>query len=558
MVITGYPPEDLLLKRAFIAENLRALKQVAEISCGLTVVIGFVDQDPRPGCTGKKDVLYNAAAVIDEGRLCFSYHKIHLPNYGVFDENRYFHPGRSLPVMIKNGVTIGINICEDIWYKAGPTQAQASGGGAQLIVNINASPYHRGKGQLREEMLCTRAKESGVYIAYVNMVGGQDELVFDGGSLVVDPKGRLCARAACFKEDLLTMDLAVDEVPPAAQEREKRLLLDFPDVKKWMLGGRKKQKSREVLVPEIAKDALSDDVIYQALVAGLSDYMLKNRFKKGVIGLSGGVDSALTAVIAVDALGKENVIAVFMPSRFTSRESIEDAEKLAKNLGIRLIKLPIESTMESYRSLLSGPFKGVGEDITEENLQSRIRGNIVMALSNKFGWLVLTTGNKSEMSVGYTTLYGDMAGGFAVIKDLWKTSVYQLVKLRNGRGEEVIPRRIIDRPPTAELRHNQTDQDSLPPYEILDPILRAYVEEYKHYQEIVAMGFEPETVSNVIALVDLSEFKRRQAPVGIKVTSRALGKDRRMPITNRYHRAYHMGEKEVFEPTKKNRREKIA
>ncbi len=550
MAITGYPPEDLLLKPAFIQDNLRVLRAIEPMTQGMTVVVGFVD-------SGEEEVLYNAAAVIHDGVLQFIYHKIHLPNYGVFDENRYFTPGRALPVFTRDGMTIGVNICEDIWQKGKPTEAQALDGEAQVIVNINASPYQIGKRKQREMMLSERARENGVSIVYVNMVGGQDELVFDGGSLVLDAYGDLIARAGQFKEDLLIVDLAEDEVSRAWRLRSERPATECPDIKKWVFPNQKNRSVKKPVVPIITKTYADDEEAYHALVIGLADYVRKNRFKKAVIAISGGIDSALTAVIAVDALGKENVEGVFMPSQFTSEESGEEATKLAKNLGIPLRILPIDSPFDVYRTLLGDAFKGRKEDITEENLQSRIRGNMMMALSNKFGWLVLTTGNKSEMSVGYATLYGDMAGGFAVIKDLWKTSVYRLADLRNHSGGVPIPRRTIDRPPTAELRYDQCDQDTLPPYEILDPILKAYVEENKHREEIIAMGFEEATVAKVINLVDLSEFKRRQAPLGIKITSRALGKDRRMPITNRY-RSLYKEEENNTDKTYNSRREKIA
>lgn len=532
LALTGYPPEDLLLKPQFIQDNLNALDTVIKKSGGITTIVGFVHRD---------EDIYNAAAVIHDGRLGFIYHKCYLPNYGVFDENRYFQAGKAVPVFTLNGISIGVNICEDIWYPEGPTYAQALGGGAEVIMNINASPYHAGKGRFREEMLATRAKDNTVLIAYVNMVGGQDELVFDGASLVFNEHGELLARGKQFGEDFIVMDLSVDPVFRARlhdpRRRKEKLEHDFPDIQKWSFGDKKLGNKKKTLAPAIVKRLSRHDEIYEALCLGLSDYVHKNGFKKGMIGLSGGIDSALTAVVAADALGKENIVGVFMPSRYTSQESVEDVEALVGNLGIQLITLSIEPPFHSYLSLLSREFANLKVDITEENLQSRIRGNIMMALSNKFGWLVLTTGNKSEMSVGYATLYGDMAGGFAVIKDIWKMLVYDLARARNKK-DKLIPARIFSRAPTAELRENQTDQDALPPYEILDSILKAYVEEDKSFDEIVAIGFDQEVVSKVIALVDSSEFKRRQAPVGIKITPRALGRDRRMPITNRYRSFY--------------------
>ncbi|MFQ5579487.1 MAG: NAD+ synthase [Nitrospiria bacterium] len=550
LAIPGYPPEDLLLKPQFIDDNLSALDQVVQKSDGITVVVGFVHRE---------EALYNAAAVIHHGRIGLIYQKCYLPNYGVFDESRYFRTGRTAPVFSLEGVSVGVNICEDIWYPEGPVRAQALGGGAELIVNINASPYHAEKGKLREEMLAARARENAALVAYVNMVGGQDELVFDGGSLVYDERGILLGRGKQFQESLMIMDLPVDGV---IQKRRRdsgkwkgKWPGDFPEVKKWVFSDKKVGRSRKKRVPVVVRRFTRQREVYQALTLGLRDYVRKNDFKCGVIGLSGGIDSALTAAIAVDALGKGNVVGVFMPSRYTSPESVEDVHALAQNLGIRLMTHSIESPFQSFLSLFSKSFEGLDENITEENLQSRIRGNILMALSNKFGWIVLTTGNKSEFSVGYTTLYGDMAGGFSVIKDIWKLSVYKLARARNRWGKKVIPSRILSRPPTAELRLNQTDQDSLPPYEILDPILRAYVEEDKRFDEIAAIGFEPETVSRVIRLVDSSEFKRRQSPVGIKITPRALGKDRRMPITNRY-RSFYPAEKGTGKNNEKNKKRK--
>ncbi len=487
--LTGYPPEDLLFKSHFVEENIKVLNQIVPYCAGIAVIIGFVDLQGHD--------IYNSAAVIYDKKIQLIYHKWHLPNYGVFDEKRYFQQGQSAPVFVLKGVPIGVNICEDIWHQGNPVSAQTREGGAKIIINISASPYRIGIGKNREKMLSARAKENKVAIVYVNTVGGQDELLFDGRSLIFSETGKLLARAKSFKEEIVIADLP-SVTPPVT---EKRL-----------------SQSEE---------------IYRALSLGVFDYVHKNKFKKTVIAISGGIDSALTAVIAVDALCKENVIGVFMPSRYTSRESHEAAEQLAKNLGIRLITLSIEPPLCAYFDLLSDLFGAHSSDTTEENIQSRIRGNLMMALSNKFGWLVLTTGNKSEMSVGYATLYGDMAGGFAVIKDIWKTSVYQLTRYRNRQGH-VIPVRILTRPPTAELRPNQKDCDSLPPYKLLDKILASYVEKDLSFDEIVAMGFDSKTVAKVIALVDNSEFKRRQAPLGVKITDRGLGRDRRMPITNRY------------------------
>ncbi len=493
LALTGYPPEDLLLQPHFIMENQKALDQIATNCFGLTAIIGFVHQTTAGA--------YNAAAIISFGKIQFICHKAHLPNYSVFDEARYFQPGQSTPPFSLKGISIGVNICEDLWVPNGPTKAQAEAG-AQLIINISASPYRTGITKIREALFATRAKENRVCIAYVNLIGGQDELVFDGNSLIVNQTGKLLARGKSFEEDLLIANLSF-----------------FND--------------RSAPLP---KKISEEEEIYRALTLGLFDYTRKNRFKKVAIGLSGGIDSALTAVIAVDALGPDQVVGVFMPSRYTSKESATDAKKLAKNLGIEIIAISIEPVFTATLVSLQPHFLDFPEDTTEENLQSRIRGNIMMALSNKFGWLVLTTGNKSELSVGYATLYGDMAGGFSLIKDLWKTVVYRLANWRNQGLVKPFPKRILTRPPTAELRPNQADSDSLPPYDQLDPILKAYIEENQSFDQIVLSGFNPATVAQVMILVDRSEFKRRQAPVGVRITPRGLGKDRRMPITNGYKR----------------------
>ena len=542
MTIPGYPPEDLLLNPSFIRDNLKTLEQFCPLTKGMTVVVGFVDQ---------KEDIFNAAAVLHDGVMAGVYQKMYLPNYGVFDEERYFEVGRRYPVFRLNGMTFGVNICEDIWYPDGPMVIQTFGGGAEVIVNLSASPYHAGKAHTREEMLATRAKDSTAAVVYVNMVGAQDELVFDGQSLVMDGDGEIAARGPAFSESLLVADLSLEAVFRARlhdPRRRNRTLqysqepgievITLPAVKgPSRPAGRKPRIAREVtpLLPPLEE-------IYQALTLGVRDYVHKNGFHGVVIGLSGGVDSALTAAIAVDALGQDHVVGVMMPSMYTSTESQQDATELATRLGIRLMTIPVTELYGAYLKQLTPVFDRRPADSTEENLQARIRGTYLMALSNKFGWLVLTTGNKSEFSVGYTTLYGDMAGGFAVLKDVPKTLVYQLAKHRNsrpgpGRGgsaEPVIPQRTIERPPTAELRPGQTDQDALPPYDKLDPILQAYVEEDQSPEEIVAGGADPETVRKVIAMVIRSEYKRRQAPPGVKITPRALGKDRRMPITNRY------------------------
>ena len=543
LAITGYPPEDLLLKPQFVADNRRALNEVIRACRDCVAVVGYVGQGPLTGLrqgaaavlpAGRHE-LYNAAAVIADRKLVMTYAKWYLPNYGVFDESRYFNPGCRLPLVTVKGTVVGVNICEDIWLPEGPTRGQANAG-AEVIVNINASPFHVGKSRSREEMLATRARDNRVILTYTNTAGGQDELIFDGHSVVMDYTGEVIARAKGFEEDLLVVDLNVEAVARARAAEGRKAGLSrkgaSPIDRIVLKGGPTTRRARLVPSTEMLADPL--DEVYRALTLGVRDYVTKNGFKQVVIGLSGGIDSALTAVIAVDALGADNVLGVFMPSPYTSRESRKDTQELARRLGIELKTLPITPPFKSYLQTLKPAFAGTNVDTTEENLQARIRGNLLMALSNKFGHLVLTTGNKSEMSVGYATLYGDMAGGFAVIKDVPKTMVYELARRRNGVGSEVIPKCILDRAPTAELRPHQKDEDSLPPYPVLDPILKAYVEDDRSVEEMVEMGFDRKTVLRVVGLVDRSEYKRRQAPVGIKITHRGLGKDRRMPITNKY------------------------
>ncbi len=543
LAITGYPPEDLLLKPQFVADNRRALNEVVRACRDCVAVVGYVGQGPLTGLrqgvaavlpAGRHE-LYNAAAVIADRKLAMTYAKWYLPNYGVFDESRYFNPGCRLPLVTVKGTVVGVNICEDIWLPEGPTRGQANAG-AEVIVNINASPFHVGKSRSREEMLATRARDNRVILTYTNTAGGQDELIFDGNSVVMDYTGEVIARAKGFEEDLLVVDLNVEAVARARAAEGRKGGVSrkgaSPIDRIVLKGGPTTRRARLVPPTEMLADPL--DEVYRALTLGVRDYVTKNGFKQVVIGLSGGIDSALTAVIAVDALGADNVLGVFMPSPYTSRESRKDTQELARRLGIELKTLPITPPFKSYLQTLKPAFAGTNVDTTEENLQARIRGNLLMALSNKFGHLVLTTGNKSEMSVGYATLYGDMAGGFAVIKDVPKTMVYELARRRNGVGSEVIPKCILDRAPTAELRPHQKDEDSLPPYPVLDPILKAYVEDDRSVEEMVEMGFDRKTVLRVVGLVDRSEYKRRQAPVGIKITHRGLGKDRRMPITNKY------------------------
>ncbi|HXF81675.1 MAG TPA: NAD+ synthase [bacterium] len=524
--ITGYPPEDLLLKPDFIEGNLAALGRVAAATQGIAAVVGFVDREgPR---------LYNAAAVLADGTRVGVYHKQRLPNYGVFDEKRYFQPGRRAPVFVIRGVPVGITICEDIWLPGGACQAEAAAG-ALVVININGSPYHRGKWQEREAILRARARDCAVVIAYNNLVGGQDELVFDGTGMVVDPSGRLVARGAMFEEDLVVFDVHPEAVrrrrgtilPPPGDDGQA---IDVPTIHVSAAAPRR----RPAVSPRIAPVLEPVEEVYRALVLGTRDYLRKNGFSDAVVGLSGGIDSSLVAVIAADALGPAHVHTVWMPSRFSSEESRRYAAEVSRALGAALLEVPIDPIFQAYLDALREPFAGRGPDTAEENIQARIRGTLLMALSNKFGWLVLTTGNKSEMSVGYATLYGDMAGGFAVLKDVPKTLVYELARWRNHRSP-VIPEGVLTRAPTAELRAGQTDEAALGvPYRVLDPILKLYVEEDRSPDEIVAAGYPADVVARVVAMVDRNEYKRRQAPPGIKITPKAFGKDRRLPITNRY------------------------
>jgi NAD+ synthase (glutamine-hydrolysing) len=529
LAVCGYPPEDLLFKPQFIQANLQSLQKIVESSHGITVVVGYVDSDGD---------IYNAAALISDGKLIGTYHKMYLPNYGVFDENRYFRSGGECPVYVINDVGIGINICEDIWYEAGPATVQAYAG-AEVIINISASPYHAGKGESREKMIATRASDNVAIFAYNNLVGGQDELVFDGHSLLIDERGNLITRGKQFEEDFIAADLDIEAVF-RARLHDPRWRKESPIMGKtgWhqtktIVSQTPANNPKTPLKPRhiAALDPVAE--VYQALVLGTRDYIHKNGFEKVVIGLSGGVDSAIVATIAVDALGKDNVIGISMPSRYSSTGSVTDTQKLTQNLGIKLKSISIEKPFQAYLETLTESFAGAKPDSAEENLQARVRGNLLMALSNKFGWLVLTTGNKSEMATGYTTLYGDMAGGFAVIKDVPKTLVYKITKYRNAQaGFDLIPAAIIDKPPSAELRPDQKDSDSLPEYEILDSILTAYVEDDKSVDQIVALGFDKAVVQKTAKLVDRSEYKRRQAPPGVKITSRAFGRDRRLPLTS--------------------------
>ncbi len=544
LTLAGYPPEDLLLKPGFASANRAGLEELLPHSRDLTAIVGFVH---------RQDDLFNAAAVLHHGQLAGIYHKALLPNYAVFDEDRYFGSGEtpwlfglatpstaySYPPAAAGQIYFGVSVCEDIWYPVGPPEAQAAAG-AELLLNISASPYQKGKIQDRERMLATRAADNVAIVAFCNLVGGQDELVFDGSSLILDERGNILARAKSFAEDFVLADINVGNV--------FRQRLRDPRRRKDSLTNTQLERFERIPLPEIENSAPVQPLeqphripplepiaeVYQALVLGTRDYVRKNGFSKVTMGLSGGIDSSLVATIAVDALGPENVIGVIMPSRYSSDHSKSDAAELAQRLGIRTEIIAIEPAYQAYLEMLADPFAGTQPNEAEENLQSRARGNVLMALSNKFGWLVLTTGNKSEMAVGYATIYGDMAGGFAVIKDVPKTLVYQLCRYRNEQIGYAIPENVLRKPPSAELRADQKDTDSLPEYDILDGILAAYIEAEYSASEIVALGYDETTVRRVIRMVDLNEYKRRQAPPGPKITSKSFGKDRRLPITNHY------------------------
>ncbi len=528
LTVCGYPAEDLLFKSNFIAANRRYLEKIIPHTAGITAVVGFVDADGD---------VFNAAAVLHNGELGGIYRKFLLPNYGVFDEERYFRRGNTESIFKLGNVPLGVSVCEDIWYPAGPPEHQAANG-AQILLNISASPYQLGKIQHREQMLTTRATDNVAVVAYCNLVGGQDELVFDGSSVIIDERGNLLARAKSFEPDFIIADVDLPDIlrqrlRDPRRRKDTSYHISYKKFNTIHLPGTGASAEKPPVAETIAPPKERLDEIYSALVLGTRDYLHKNGFGQVVIGLSGGIDSALVAAVAADALGAENVVGVSMPSRYSSDHSKSDAQQLAENLGIRYETIPIEPIFNSYLDTLAPHFAGTTPNEAEENLQSRARGNILMALSNKFGWLVLTTGNKSEMSVGYATLYGDMAGGFAVIKDVPKTMVYDLCRYRNTLGA-AIPQNILDKPPSAELRPDQFDTDSLPPYDVLDDILAAYVEDDLSIAEIVARGHAPKTVRRVVTLVDRSEYKRRQAPPGVKITVRAFGKDRRLPITNKF------------------------
>jgi NAD+ synthase (glutamine-hydrolysing) len=528
LTLTGYPPEDLLLKTHFLDAAEATLHELAAEARGIVALVGYPE---------RADDVYNAAAVLADGRVAAVYRKVFLPNYSVFDEQRYFQSGSSGALFELNGIPIGLTICEDIW-EPGPPLTDEALAGAKVIVNLSASPYHAGKGLEREAMLVQRARDSNVAVLFCNLVGGQDELVFDGHSVAIDVDGEIVARAPQFEESLTVCTLDPGAIfarrlqdarhRPAVRHGAGRSVPTLASLSVESSGAREVGGSvADVLEP--------DEELYRALVCGVRDYVEKNGFRHVVVALSGGIDSALVALVAVDALGAERVTCVSMPSPYSSEGTRADARAIASNLGTQFYELSIEQAMRGFEELLAPAFDGAEPDITEENLQARIRGNVVMALSNKFGWLVLTTGNKSEMSVGYATLYGDMAGGFAVLKDVFKGNVYRLVRWRNEReGRELVPASVLERPPSAELRYEQRDSDSLPPYEVLDPILEAYVEQDLDAEEIVRQGFSREDVDRVIRLVDLAEYKRRQAPPGVRVSTKAFGRDRRLPITNRF------------------------
>ena len=530
LAITGYPPEDLLFKKSFIQANVAAMNSIVEASEDVAVVVGYVEQDGID--------LFNSAALGYRGRYIDSYRKIFLPNYGVFDEERYFKKGDVCPVYEINGTQVGINICEDIWYPMGPTVLQC-GAGAEVIININASPFHAGKRIEREAMLSDRSSTHQVFLGYANTVGGQDELVFDGSSVIVDNDGHIITRGVSFDEDLIVADLDMGFYSgrnPENQNRNPITSSDFGEARNVFVSSFAPNSKAELSILRDVSELSEMEEVYHALVMGTGDYVRKAGFTKAVIGLSGGIDSALTCVIAVDALGRDNVVGVGMPSRYSSDGSIIDAKELADNLGIDFWEIPIEPAHVSFTNMLEPMFKDTNPNVAEENVQARIRGNVMMTIANKFGWIVLTTGNKSEMAMGYATLYGDMAGGFAVLKDVPKTLVYDLSRQRNQQADDglLIPLSTIEKPPSAELRPDQTDQDTLPPYDELDPIVKAYVEEDFSYLELVDAGYPESVVQKVIASVDRNEYKRRQSPPGVKITPRAFGKDRRLPIINKY------------------------
>lgn len=512
LTITGYPPEDLLLKPGFLHQCGKTLEKFAESIEDICAVVGFVD--------GAGPV-YNAAAVISGKTVHCIYHKMFLPNYGVFDEKRYFSRGNESKSFMLGDVKIGLSICEDIWIKEGQNALLCPGHNLDMLLNLSASPFHTGKIHQRIDLLAECSRSGKTSIVYVNLVGGQDELVFDGGSMVFDKNGTCIAKVPSFSEELITLDMEFEGSPSDVSH----ICVTIPV----------STDSKPPIETKEAPELTEEREIFEALVLGTRDYIYKNGFTKAVIGLSGGIDSALVAAIAVKALNSDNVVGVTMPSVYSSKETRSDAKILADNLGIQFVEIPISGVFNAFESILAGIFKDCEPDVTEENIQARIRGTLLMALSNKFGWLVLTTGNKSETATGYCTLYGDMAGGFAVIKDVPKMMVYRICRFINAQaGRSIIPESILTREPSAELRPEQRDSDSLPPYDILDPILKSYIEENMGIENIVSSGFDRKTVRRVVRLCDISEYKRRQAPPGIKITPRAFGRDRRLPITNRF------------------------
>lgn len=519
LALTGYPPEDLLLRESFVGKNFAVLEELAEFSSSTSGVVGFVDRNLDDNHTDKqKRDIANAAAIIQNGDVKGIYHKCFLPNYSVFDEARYFAKGNNPGnVFWYEDIGIGISICEDIWIEDGPSSQQVENG-ASLIININASPYDQNKTDLRKELVVNQAKKLGVPIIYLNMVGGQDELVFDGGSFVVDGKGEITYQAQQFEEELFYLDLDLE-----VKEQPKGSILEI------------RQKVSELDLPQSAQLLSKNESLYSALKLGLFDYVSKNNFEKVLVGLSGGIDSALTATIAVDSLGSDNVVGVALPSKYNTEESLVDARLLAKNLDIEFKVIEIEEIVNIFRNTLKESVNDELGQTTDENIQSRVRGNILMALSNQTGAMVVSTGNKSEMAVGYSTLYGDLAGGFALLKDLYKTEVYNLANFRNSISS-VIPQNTIDKEPSAELRPNQFDKDSLPEYELLDEILRMYIEEDSSSEKIISKGIDENIVYDVLSKVDRNEYKRKQVAPGVKLTEKAFGKDRRMPITNTYIR----------------------
>ena len=516
LAITGYPPEDLLLKDSFLKHSHKALGKIVSHTRGLTAIVGFAEKHGN--------AIYNSAALLCDGKHVGTCRKMLLPNYGVFDEKRYFQEGSAPVRFALKGATLGITICEDIWEESGPGKTLCGKGGVDLLLNISSSPFHKGKGKARKKMIQQRARSYRSHIAYVNLVGGQDELVFDGQSMMVAPDGKIVTQGNSFAEELIFSDIEIITKP-------KIKLSSKINIRSYRApAGLSKQKKYPALPSHICRDKTEVEEIFSALVLGTRDYISKNGFSKVVLGLSGGIDSALTAVIAAQALGPENVVGVLMPSPYSSEGSVRDSLDLAKNIDIATLTLPIEKAMKAYDHILAKPFKGTSSGLAEENIQARIRGNLLMALSNKMGWMVLVTGNKSEFSVGYCTLYGDMAGGFAVIKDVPKVWVYKISRWLNDE-KEIIPESILTKEPSAELRPDQRDTDSLPDYDLLDPVLLKYIEEDKSVEEIKVPGLSTADIKLVAKLVDASEYKRRQGPPGVKITPKAFGKDRRLPIT---------------------------